>query len=173
MSVPMNDKVILPPESKTLDGPIIFLAGPVQGAPDWQSEAIKIIHTIDPTIYIANPRREYLDNEFVYEKQVDWETEYLNKSAKNGAILFWLAKESTHDCGRSYAQTSRFELAEWKARYEREKFNLIIGIEDGFSGARYIKRRVGQDCPDVPILDTLLETCKEAVKRATSLTPVH
>ena len=160
----MDNKVIYPPKYEEIKGPVIFLAGPIQGAPDWQKEVIKIIHSLRPDVYIASPRRDYLDEEFVYEKQVDWETEYLNRAANNGAIIFWLAKEFKHDCKRAYAQTSRFEIAEWKARYEKSKFNLIIGIEDGFTGGRYIKHRVSQDCPDIKILDSLEEVCRNALE---------
>jgi hypothetical protein len=155
--------VIYPPTKQNIDGPVIFLAGPIQGAADWQKEAAAIIQKLNPDVAIANPRREYLDGEFVYEQQVDWETAFLNHAAKNGAILFWLAKEQTQLPGRAYAQTSRFEIAEWKARYEQKPFNLIIGIEDGFTGARYIRHRLGQDCPDIKILTTLQEVCGAAV----------
>ncbi len=156
-------QVLYPPTHQEVEGPVVFLAGPIQGAPDWQKNAISIIQRLNPAVTIANPRVEYLDGEFVYEKQVDWETEYLNRAAKNGAILFWLAREQEHIPERAYAQTSRFEIAEWKARREKTKFNLIIGIEEGFSGARYIRRRVAQDCPDVPIVSTLQEACEIAI----------
>jgi hypothetical protein len=78
--------------------------------------------------------------------------------------LFWLAAEAEHDCTRSYAQTSRFELSEWKIRHERDGVRLVVGIEDGFSGARYILRRFGQDCPAVPIVRTLEDACELASK---------
>lgn len=159
-----DNQVIYPPKHKEVKGPVIFLAGPIQGAPDWQKDAIKIIHSINRDVFIANPRREYLDEKFVYDKQVDWETEYLNKAAQNGAIIFWLAKELNHFCERAYAQTSRFEIAEWKARHEKSKFNLIIGIEDGFTGGRYIKHRTAQDCPDIKILNNLEDVCRRALE---------
>ncbi len=160
----MNDKLILVPEHKEVDGPIIFLAGPIQGTENWQSKAIEIIHNLKPDLYIASPRREYLDKEFVYEDQVDWETHYLNKAAQNGVIMFWLAKESQHDETRAYAQTSRFELGEWKTKHEHNKINLVVGIENGFTNAKYIKRRFLQDCPDIKIYESLEEVCREAVK---------
>jgi len=65
--------------------------------------------------------------------------------------------------GRAYAQTSRFELGEWKARYERSGIKLAIGIEKGFGNERYIRRRLGQDCPDLPVFSSLNETCSAAV----------
>ncbi len=157
-------KILLPPEIKKVNPPLIFLAGPIQGAEHWQNEAIKIIQKLNPNINIASPRRDYLDGEFVYEAQVDWETHYLNEAAQKGLILFWLAKEAEHDGKRSYAQTSRFELAEWKIKHERDRVKLVLGIEDGFTGAQYIRHRFSQDCPEIRILDSLEKTCEMAVK---------
>jgi len=102
----------------------------------------------------------------MYNEQVDWETFHLRKAGENGCILFWLAKETVHDCSRAYAQTSRFELAEWKMRHELLKANLVVGIEEGFTGARYIKRRLMQDCPDILVCDSLKAACELAVKLA-------
>ncbi len=99
-------------------------------------------------------------------RTVDWETFHLRNAGWNGVVLFWLAKEFEHDCKRAYAQTSRFELGEWKVIHERDGSNLVVGIEEGFTGDRYIKRRLPQDCPEVPILSTLEETCEKAVELA-------
>jgi len=156
-------KVLIPPQIVKLTEPSIFLAGPIQGAPDWQAEAIKIIHSLNPKIIIASPRRQYLDGEFVYEDQVDWETSHLRQAAHNGVILFWLAQEAEHFPERSYAQTSRFELGEWKIKHQKQGVKLVIGIENGFSNARYIKRRFAQDCPKLKIYQSLGATCREAV----------
>src|SRR5579884_2152272 len=54
--------------------PVIFLAGPIQGTGDWQSEARRLIHARRPEVIVASPRRAYLPGEFDYGKQVDWET---------------------------------------------------------------------------------------------------
>ncbi|HSX15017.1 MAG TPA: nucleoside 2-deoxyribosyltransferase domain-containing protein [Candidatus Saccharimonadales bacterium] len=163
----MAGRVIQPPEIVKLEGQTIFLAGPIQGALDWQSQAIAIISKLSSPTNIANPRRQYLDGQFDYAKQVDWETHYLRQAAENGVILFWLAREQIHDHDRAYAQTSRFELAEWKIRHERDGINLAIGIESGFSGARYITKRLNQDCPDIIIQDSLEKTCREALELLT------
>jgi hypothetical protein len=148
--------------------PVIFLAGPIQGTGDWQSEARKLIHARRPEVIVASPRRTYLPGEFDYGKQVDWETHHLRRAAQNGAILFWLAREEEHVPSRAYAQTSRFELAEWKMRHERDGVKIVIGIEKGFSGERYIRRRFSQDCPEVPLLETLLETCERTLEAISS-----
>ncbi len=156
--------VIYPPEIVSIDSNIIFLAGPIQGACQWQDKAITIIHTLNDKIVIANPRRRYLDGEFVYNAQVDWETHFLQQATEKGTVLFWLAKEYEHICTRAYAQTSRFELGEWKTKHEYSGANLIVGIEEGFTNAKYIKRRLSQDCPRVPICSSLKQSCQKAVE---------
>lgn len=149
---------------KEVKSPIIFLAGPIQGTYDWQTTASGIIHTKRPDIIIASPRREYLPGDFDYTEQVNWETAHLKRAGEQGAILFWLAKEMDHDCNRAYAQTTRAELFEWKVRHERDGSKLVIGIEDGFSGAKYIRTRFSQDCRDVFILNDLELTCTVAIE---------
>ena len=176
-------KVIYPSEKVQKEDIIIFLAGPIQGARNWQKEASEIIeklakeNNILDKITIASPRWEHLSNKVDYETQVDWETEYLNKASKTGVILFWLEKEQEHYCDRAYAQTTRFELAEWKAYAQTTRFELaewkvkhqlleakiVLGIDEKFTNRRYITRRFSQDCPDVNICMSLEDTCKEAI----------
>jgi hypothetical protein len=156
--------IIIPPEYPGVNGPLVFLAGPIQGATDWQDDGISYFTAHAPGLSIASPRRSYLPGTFDYAAQVDWETHHLRRAAVKGVIVFWLAAEAVHDCKRSYAQTTRFELAEWKIRHERDGVQIVVGVEDGFSGARYIRRRFAQDCPAVPIVSTLEEACDQAIK---------
>lgn len=165
--------VVGPPEIVETEGSLLFLAGPIQGAENWQDQAIEVISGMNAKITVASPRKEYSEGTFVYEKQVDWETEYLRRAARYGAVMFWLARQTSLDSPddrgfyRAYAQTSRFELAEAKIKHERDGLKLVVGIESGFGNERYIRRRFSQDCPDVPILDNLEETCQVAVKLIT------
>jgi len=160
----MAERLLLqPPEIVETNGPVIFLAGPIQGAPEWQSEAASTIHDIDPSVIVASPRRAYPEGTFIYEKQVDWETHFLRIAGRIGVVGFWLANQTVETPGRAYAQTSRFELAEWKMRHEYDGAKLTVGIEDGFGNARYIRRRFSQDCPDVRITDNLTEMCQNAI----------
>lgn len=161
----MSERLVLPPNYPTVEGPVIFLAGPIQGASMWQTKAIEYIHSKAPQLWIASPRcGQFRTNDnFVYNEQVDWETTFLRRAADQGTIMFWLAKEEIHHPERAYAQTTRFELAEWKIRHERGGINLILGIEPGFSNERYIRRRFGQDCPKIQVQDTLEATCQAAI----------
>lgn len=156
--------ILKPPIKTEVQGPLVFLAGPIQGTSDWQSEAILYLQKKSSAIHIACPRHNYPPGEFDYETQVNWETHHLRRAAEQGVILFWLACETVQIPGRSYAQTTRFELAEWKVRHERNGIKIVIGIEAGFSGARYIRQRFSQDCPNIPIVDSIESACDSALQ---------
>lgn len=156
--------VIRPPEQAEIDNPIIFLAGPIQGASDWQARAIEILHSANPDLVIASPRRDSFGERFDYREQVDWETEYLRRAGFNGVILFWLAKEQEQIPGRSYAQTTRFELAEWVTEHKYTGAKVVIGIEEGYSGARYVRHRL-REYDGIPVVDSLETVCQEALNR--------
>jgi len=161
-------KILRAPEYEIITNPLIFLAGPIQGAPDWQAEAISILSQSNAEFSIASPRRlaEKKGNFSVdkYNEQVDWETHHLRLAGKTGVIMFWMAKEAYDVPGRAYAQTSRFELGEWKTRHELLKIKLVLGIELGFTNEKYLRRRLKQDCHDIEIQSTLAETCAEALR---------
>ena len=158
--------VLLPTTIMPIAGPLVFLAGPIQGAPDWQADAIRWFAEHAPAIHVASPRRLDRSRQFDYAAQVEWETHFLRLAAADGVILFWLAREAEIVPGRVYAQTTRFELAEWKVRHERDGVRLAVGIEEGFSGERYIRHRFGQDCPRVPLLSSLADVCAAAAEPA-------
>ena len=164
-------QLIIAPDMVEVQGPVIFLAGPTQGQRIWRAAAIEMLQAWAPEAHIASPQRPFRhDGDFaerMYNEQVDWETHFLRRSAEEGVILFWLAREQPdeHRCDRSYAQTTRFELAEWKERHMIDGTPLVVGIEAGFTGARYIRRRFAQDCPAVPLLDDMAATCRAAVER--------
>lgn len=163
----MTERIFLqPPEITETSAPVIFLAGPVQGAPDWQPEAANIIHDLDSKLIVASPRRDYeaAGIPFQYEKQVDWETHFLRTAGRAGVIAFWLATQVEETPGRAYAQTTRIELGEWKTERKYTQAKLTIGIEEGFGNARYIRRRFSQDAPDVKIARSLEEMCRNAVE---------
>lgn len=116
----------------------VFLAGPIQDAPDWQAEAIAGL--IDLPIVVSNPRTEapWHGN---FAAQVDWETWHLSAA---DVVLFWLARPAGLTANdRSYAQTSRFELGEWLAHAcYGGHVNVVVGIEPGFHGERFIRHRL-------------------------------
>ncbi len=145
-----------------LDGPLIFLAGPIVGTWDWQAKAIDTLHTIAPDVHVASPRTHPFHGD--HDAQVAWETFFLRRAAQDGAILFWLARERSHRCDRAYAQTTRFEIGEWAAK--SVSGNMVVGIEANFSGEAYIKHRLAKNYPHVPICRTLKQTVAAAAELA-------
>jgi hypothetical protein len=153
MLVQPPDDVYLPERER-----VLFLAGPILGAPDWQRDAVGMVHHRMPEAIVASPRRDYQRDQLPYlpEAQFDWESRWLRRAAAAGVILFWLAAQVEEIPGRAYAQTSRWELGEWSTRAEGDpSILLVVGIEDGFTGARYIRQRLGQDLPQLPIVSSL------------------
>lgn len=165
--------IIFPPiyPKQLDDAPMVFLAGPIQGAPMWQETAIRRLSR-KSSCHIACPRHGIggfaADYEYDMDSsefaQYDWETHFLNRTATNGVILFWLAKEEYHVPGRSYGQTTRQELFEWKERMMNGKGRIVLGIEKGWTGERYIRRRLSQDLPELRVHTSLDGTLKEALQ---------
>ena len=109
----------------------VFLAGPIQGAPEWQNSIDMI-----PGVTFLSPRRVSYDN-FNYNEQVNWETEAMRTA---DVILFWIPEEAEHIEGRGYAQTTRTEFGEYIAMGKK----VIIGIYDKFPGRRYFASKCKQ-----------------------------
>lgn len=182
--------IIEAPATVDIVGPLVFLAGPIAWGPaSWQDRAIAELARLAPAVHVANPRRDLATSaalwnrredmsrsdrvfpDAAYDEQMDWETRHLHRAAEHGVVMFWLAREVEHRCERPHAQTTRFELAEWKERHRRDGAHLVVGIEEGFTGARYIRRRFEQDCPGVPLCSSLEETCRVAVERCAAREP--
>jgi hypothetical protein len=100
----------------------------------------------------------------VYEKQDDWEIEYLARAAGRGPILFWLAAQVSETPVRAYAQTTRFRLGEQAANHGFDGRKISVGINEGFGNARYLGRRIPQSYQDVALSDTLEYMCRKAVE---------
>ena len=107
----------------------IFLAGPIQGAPEWQNN----IPNINAEVILLSPRRDNYDN-FNYDEQVKWETECLRIA---DIILFWIPESIENIEGHDYAQTTRTEFGEYLARGKK----IIIGINNIFPGKRYFESK--------------------------------
>lgn len=146
---------------------VVFLAGPIQGADNWQATAIKMLKTKlgeTNSVVVANPRSTVPPSHWD-DSIIDWETKYLNLASRTGVILFWMAPETKHYCDRSYAQTTRFEFAEWltKAQYNKS-IQLAVGIDPGYTGQHYIKHRMGDMEKMFHIFSSLESTIEEVYK---------
>lgn len=116
------------------DTPVVFLAGPVQGAPDWQSRFADILLEARPDIIVASPRPKRDDSaHFDADKQVAWEIANRSRAREFGVTAIWFAAQDftvPYPEGRSYAQTTRIELGEtvgWLKAYPN--LALVVGFD--------------------------------------------
>ena len=124
-------ELYLPNRYDTTPFPLIFLGGPIEGAPRWQNPAWNFLSKETRPANVASPRYIGEDEQqagnwtpnITGEQQIDWEIYHMNKAgfglteSGKGAVLFWLAREKTHNCARAYAQTSRIEVGEWVQKH--------------------------------------------------------
>ncbi len=168
--------VVLVPKSKVeVSRPLIFLAGPIRSAPNWQDEAISILSSYGEDIAIASPRRGVRDNfakwvitgQREFERQRAWERNYLDIASKTGSILFWLPGEIEHSCSKSYGAMTRIELGQWmtNSRYN-PNINWCIGTDGNFSEIDTIRYDLSVDAPGKKIFGSLEGTCREALRIA-------
>ena len=130
---PDND-IFLYDKNFKKDKIFIFLAGPIQGAPDYKSTIIKhpkFKKYEDKIIFIDPKRKKFDASTFDYNSQVSWETRYLRMS---DIVLFWIPEEVEKIPGRDYAQTTRVEFLECLAR----KKKIAAGMEETLPLRKYM-----------------------------------
>jgi hypothetical protein len=159
-----------------LDKPLIFLAGPIRSAPEWHDEAIDMIFSREQDIIIASPQRHVkntlekyilINNTLsdYFPRQRAWERHYLDIASRTGAILFWLPGEARHDCKKIYGAMTRIELGQWMTNYRHNNsLRICIGSDGTFPELDTIKYDLSLDAPDIPIKESLEETCLEAIQ---------
>lgn len=169
-------KLIIPKTYVEVSEPLIFLAGPIRGAPNWQDAAIKYLFSKREDIAIASPRRGARDdivnwmvrgNEGYFSRQRLWERHYMDLASKTGAIMFWLPGEADHRCEKAYGAMTRVELGEWGTRLSYDpSLRVCFGSDGKFSEIDTIKVDLIANAPDKKIFDTLEATCDEALRLA-------
>lgn len=159
-----------------IESPLIFLAGPIGSAPEWQDEATRIIFSKEEDMIIINPRRyvekdleKYLikNDNAPFPRQRAMERHYLDLASKKGAIMFWLPGEEKHKCEKVYGAMTRYEIAQWSTRYHfNNSLKITIGTDGKFSEFHTIAYDLELDAPQIKINKTLEETCNQAIKLA-------
>jgi len=154
-----------------IDSPLIFLAGPIRDAPDWQEKAIDYLLEKDKEIIIANPRwnaSSYVKRNAVqgdndhFLRQREWELHYLNIASQKGAVLFWLENAPGY--------MTRLELGQTMAQYRYSHARFCVGGDNNFSDIKTIEYDLSKFAPGKIIHSTLEETCQEAIKLANQKT---
>lgn len=169
-----------------VDGPVFFLAGPVEGGGDWQKTCYEELCKLHPTFVAAIPyygtdkqkfpllEHAYHDKtgDTTFLSQLDWERHYLKKAANDGCIIFWLPEESKTSprLVGPYASDTRGEIARWSVEQKYNPgYRIVVGAEAGFYGLRTIQRNWNDDrvwTPSERFYDTLLETTRRASLKA-------
>lgn len=172
----MTERFHTPPTYNTIadDAPLVFLAGPIQGSPDWQTPTAQDVLQASRHAHVASPRRVSIDDHFDYDEQVKWEKNHLRRSLRCGVIMFWFAARDLtleYEEGRSYAQTSRIEIGRTFGWYDSVPFPLTIGFEESYTSQgggseRYIRHAATELGLTIHTsLDDLLEETLSHIKR--------
>ncbi len=156
--------------------PVIFLAGPIKGGPEWQTDVTGRLWSDlpdGPRWHIASPRRTEIDKDFDYDKQVDWETVHLFRAMDLGLSIFWLARQDPdieYPPDRAYAQTTRFEFGMiFNERYRhRPTTRISLGIEPGYKGNEKYYRKRARDLA-IPVHKTLEDLVADTVEQLATL----
>lgn len=154
----MTERFYTPPHNADITDwtPLIFLAGPVQGAPDYQTRFAEHLLEQHANIAVASPRRTPADQErFDADEQVEWELRHRFRARGFGVTAIWFAAQDLsipYPEGRSYAQTTRIELGEtlgwWDTQKPREHTpgaRLAVGFDpeyttNGGGSENYIRK---------------------------------
>ncbi len=141
----------------TKNSPLLFLAGPIRGGGDWQSEMADRILAQEPRASITCPSRwdnnhrlaKYFHKPFSQadNRQLVWERHYLKQAGLEpnvpGCVIFWLGCESItapHPGPEPYAMDTRRELGKFTAYAElmSGKVRIVVGGNSNFHGLSVI-----------------------------------
>lgn len=154
------------------DDPCLFLTGPIQGAPNWQADAIEILTHVRSRgdLRVYNPRSDNLGSH-TYKQQVGWEKKHLTRARDYGAILFWFAAQDPsvpYPEGRAYAQTTRIEFGRalgW-SDYDQYGLDIVIGFDRNYNGGNESYVRLAAAEHNIPVYCDLEQTCRKAARLA-------
>ena len=192
----MNTKahLILPKDHvfavETTSYPLFFLAGPMRGGADWQSDAFDYLRqrmdgqleafaVANPNHYKSeHPIRQYeypigLKTNLRFDCQLDWEKYYLQRAGipavgESGCIIFWLPEPRLNG---PFAVNTRREvgwvtgLMDGARLWARHiKVRVVVGAEPEFDGLSEIHRSfiASSGESNFPIYRTLQETIDAA-----------
>jgi hypothetical protein len=146
--------IIYPNQVATVTGPLIYLLGPVEGCPDWQSEAMGML-SINPSLHIASPRGAFSATKLPSASKEAWEKAYIEKASQTGVVVFWLPRGSEES-----PQLPESYIAFGKAM---NSSRIVFGIEEGFRQREDIVASLSLVWPG-EIFSNLAEVCSEAIR---------
>ena len=136
----------------------VFLAGSINGAPDWQAKFRTRFEDTD--LVLLNPRRNLVNDRGAWDgpegnRQIDWEHEHLRKVS---AVSFWFAAE-----GQGYS--SALELGAMLERTPdlptntddgaRWSFRVFVGTHPLYWKASTVAYQARKRCPELVVVENL------------------
>ncbi len=129
--------------------PLVFLEGPVQGSPDWQTPFARRLLEAIPDIAVATPRAlpEHEANltskdpevkNAALDRQIAYEFLARRLAFQFGTVALWYAAQDPsipYPEGRVYGKTSEKEDSEvWGWMVAHPDYPFVVGYEPGFRG---------------------------------------
>lgn len=171
-------KLILPNHRiSELEGSLVYLAGPINGAPRWRDKVIKYFFGFEGDlggeIVAISPERRLDDslNGYVLKnggrlfiRQWEWERFYAKKIlGSKGVVMFWFPGSAENV--DNYGEKAKEEFGVWIQRYLSQRaFELCVGSDGNFPGWEVIRHYLAVHAPEVSPKTTLIDTCKEALR---------
>ena len=134
--------------------PSLFLAGGIQGTPNWQKDFVEKLGDLDIVVY--NPRRKNfpIKDPNAAEEQITWEYKHLRKA---DVITFWFPKET--DC-----PITLFELG----AHSKGNKPITVGVHKEYSRKQDVEIQMKLVRPELEIvynLEDLVEQTKKAMRK--------
>jgi hypothetical protein len=168
----------------TIEKPLLFLAGPIRGGGDWQSQMAELILKEEPDALITCPSRWDSTHRLAHHfhqpfsqadnRQLVWERHYLEQAGLEdnvpGCVIFWLGFESAehpHPGPEPYAMDTRREIGKFTAFNEMQEVRMVVGGDRRFYGLDVILFELNEAVgKPFPFYDTMEEVVHHAVSTA-------
>jgi hypothetical protein len=119
----------------------LFLAGGINGCPDWQSYVISKLRHLEDLI-IFNPRRDVYDltDKSIEQEQISWEHAHLTLS---DVKMFWFAKETLQPI-------SLYELGRYVNSVPSSSKSIVfLGVHPKYPRKNDVYIQTSLDRPDI------------------------
>jgi len=126
----------------------IFLAGGIQGCPNWQEPMAKALIEGTMNLVVFNPRRADfpIDEPRAAEAQITWEHRHLRASS---AVAFWFCKETQ--------PIVLYELGAWSMTSK----HIFVGVEPGYPREQDVRIQTKLVRPYVNVVSKLEDLVKQ------------
>ncbi len=169
------------PLTPTVQSPLFFLAGPIRGGGDWQSNMAEEIQNQEPSALITCPSRWNSEHRLASNfhkpfskaknRQLVWERHYLKQAGLEpdvpGCVIFWFgleSREQPHPGPEPYAMDTRREIGKFTAYAETMNVRIVVGGDRNFHGLDVILFELSEAFGHhIPFYETMEEVAGKAL----------